>query len=883
MNRNRTIFSLAAALLLSGSVFDSGVIKAQQEEEVVIENPVILYSGTPRKYEIGGITVSEIENHTDRVLIGLSGLSVGQTITVPGDDITEAMKRYWKQGMFSYVRISAEKIVGNKIYLHIDLQMRPKVSDIVYHGPKKGEQDDLEDKIGIIKGSQVTPNMLNRAEIMTRRYYDEKGFKNAEINLMQRDDPDGENQVFIDVYVDKKEKVKVHEIHIEGLAALEGKDIRKAMKKTNEKGYLKEILRTKKFTDTEYENDKDKIIEKYNELGYTDAVIVADSIVPYDDKTVDVYLTIEEGNQYHIRNIDWVGNTIYSSEELSDVLRMNRGDIYNKVKLNERLSTDEDAVGNLYYNNGYVFYNMNAAEVNVTDDSIDLELRIVEGPQATINRVTINGNDRVYENVVRRELYTRPGDLFSKDALERTYRSLGQMGHFNTETIDPQVHPNTTDGTVDIDWNLESKGNDQVELSAGWGQTGLIGRIGLKFTNFSTYNLFHKSDNRRMLLPQGDGQTLSISGQSNGTYYKQFSLSFLEPWLGGKRPNSLSISAFYSKQSDISDRYYNSSLYQNYYQYYYGGYGSMYGNSYMNSYESYYDPDKYIKLYGVSLGWGTRLHWPDDYFTLYSELSFIRYNLKNWSYFIISDGMCNNVNLSFTLSRNTTDNTIFPRVGSDISLNVTLTPPYSLFDNIDYESLATDQYASNYQQELAQKHKWVEYHKWKFKAKTYTSLSSGKKTPVLYTRAEFGLLGHYNKYKKSPFETFFVGGDGMGGYSYSYATETIGLRGYENGALTPYGSEGYAYSRITAEIRYPVMLENSTTIYALGFVEGGNAWTSVGQFNPFEMKRSAGVGVRVFLPMVGLMGIDWAYGFDPVYGSRQYGGSQIHFVLGQEF
>lgn len=872
--------SIAFALLLGAALF-SGVGNLNAQDEQVIENPTILYSGQQRRYEIGGITVSELENHSERVLLGLSGLSVGQTITVPGDDISEAMKRYWKQGMFSYVKISAEKIVGNKIYLHIDLEPTPKVTDIVYYGVKKGEAEDLEEKIGLMKGSQITPNLINRAKIMIRRYYDDKGFKNAEINVMQRNDPDHDNQVYIDIHIDKKDKIKVNEIHVTGLDALTAKDLKKVMKKTNEKGYLPDFFRTKKYNETEYENDKDKIIDKYNELGFRDAIILSDSVVSFDDKSVDIYMTIEEGNKYFIRNIDWVGNTIYNSEDLAEVLDMGRGDIYNKKKLGERTTSDDDAIGNLYYNNGYVFYDLNTVEKKVEGDSIDLEMRIIEGPQATINKVSIIGNDRVYENVIRRELFTRPGDLFSKDALEETYRALGQMGHFNPEAIVPDIQPDRNNGTVDIEWGLESKGNDQVELSAGWGQTGLIAKVGLKFTNFSMYNLVHKSDNRRLLLPQGDGQTFSISGQTNGTYYQSYNIQFMEPWLGGKRPNIFSSSLFYSKQTDISDRYYNSSLYQNYYQYMYG-YGSYYGNSnYYNNFESYYDPDKYITMLGGSIGWGTRLNWPDYHFQLYGELSYIRYKLKDWSYFIINDGTCNNINASLTLSRSTVDNQIFPRMGSEFSLSVSVTPPYSLFSNTDFASLANDPNSSGYQSELAQKNKWIEYNKWKFKSKTYTSLIAGNKNKnlVLMTRAELGLLGHYNRYKKSPFETFFVGGDGMSG-SYMYATEIIGLRGYDNGAIS---QGGYAYSRFTAELRYPLMLENTSTIFALAFVEGGNAWESINKFNPFDMKRSVGVGVRVFLPMVGLMGIDWGYGLDPIRGTREFSGSQIHFVLGQEF
>ena len=768
--------------------------------------------------------------------------------------------------------------------MFIHLTLRPRITDIRFNGVKKSEREDLQAKLGMAKGSQITPNLIDRAKIIIKRHFDEKGFKNAEVNIVEREDPANKEQVYVDVNIDKKDKVKVHKITIDGNSVLTDKKLKRVMKKTNEKGKLVNLFRAKKFINERYEEDKQKIIDKYNELGYRDAIIEVDSVTPYDEKTVDVYMKIYEGNKYYLRDITWVGNTVYPSDLLNEQLRMKRGDVYNQKLLNDRISNDEDAIGNNYYNRGYVFYHLDPVEVNIDGDSIDLEMRIVEGPQASISHVRINGNDRLYENVVRRELRTRPGDLFSKEALERSYREIAQMGHFNPENIKPDVQPNYENGTVDINWGLESKANDQVEFSAGWGQTGIIGKLSLKFTNFSFANLFRKNDNFRGFLPQGDGQTLTISGQTNGRYYQSYSISFLDPWFGGKRPNSLSVSAFYSVQTDVSSQYYNSAYMNNYYNYL-SGYGNYYGGYYDN-YESYYDPDKSIKMFGVSLGWGKRLRWPDDYFTLMAELSYQRFMLKDWSYLYImlnngqymNTGNCNSLSLNLTLSRNSTDNPIFPRYGSEFTASLQITPPYSLFSKKDYSTYGKDNY-----EEAASMYKWIEYHKWKFKAKTYTALMDIQKCPVIMTRTEFGILGHFNKYKRSPFETFYVGGDGMTGYSYNYASETIALRGYENGSLTPYGSEGYAYIRLGAELRYPLMLENSTSIYALGFVEAGNAWTDVNKFNPFQLKRSAGVGVRIFLPMIGMMGIDWAYGFDKINGSTQYSGSQFHFIIGQEF
>ena len=872
-------------LLIMASCLSVSRMEAQEALNDTIYNPTILYNGTPKQYEIADIKVSGVKNYEDYVLIGISGLAVGQTISIPGDDITAALKRYWRHGLFSDVKIMADKIIGNKIYLSIQLTQRPRITDIVIHGVKKSEREDLQAKLGMAKGTQVTPNLIDRAKILIKKHFDEKGFKNAEVNIIEREDPANKEQVYVDVNIDKKAKVKVHQITIDGNAVLTDKKLKRVMKKTNEKGKLINLFRPKKFIEERYEEDKQKIIEKYNELGYRDAQIVVDSVSPYDDKTVNVYMKIYEGQKYYIRDITWVGNTVYPSDWLSQKLRMSKGDVYNQKLMNDRITNDEDAIGNDYYNHGYVFYSLNPVEVNIDGDSIDLEMRIYEGPQASISHVRINGNDRLYENIVRRELRTRPGDLFSKEALERSYREIAQMGHFNPENIQPDVQPNVQDGTVDINWGLESKANDQVEFSAGWGQTGIIGKLSLKFTNFSFANLFRKNDNYRGILPQGDGQTLTISGQTNGRYYQSYSVSFLDPWFGGKRPNSFSVSAFFSKQTDVSDQYYNQAFMNNYMNIY-NGYG-MYGyNNYYN-YESYYDPDSYIKIFGLSVGWGKRLRWPDDYFTLSAELSYQRFIMKDWSYLYIrlnngqymNTGTSNLLSLNLTLARNSTDNPIFPRYGSDFSLSLQITPPYSLFSNKDYAT-----YGQNNYDEAASMYKWIEYHKWKFRMKTYTALMDIQKCPVIMTRTEFGILGHFNSHKRSPFETFYVGGDGMTGYSYNYASETIALRGYENGSLTQYGGgEGYAYVRLGAELRYPLMLENSTSIYALGFVEAGNAWHDVSDFNPFKLKRSAGVGVRIFLPMIGMMGIDWAYGFDKIKGSMQYSGSQFHFIIGQEF
>lgn len=861
------------------AIASGGTYTANAQEKIV--NPNITYAGNPVTYRLAGLRVTGVTGYEDYVLTGISGLAVGQKIEVPGTAISDAVKRYWKHGLFSDVSISADSIVGEDIYLNIHLKTRPRVSTINYNGISKKEKEDMENKLGLLKGGQITPNMIDRAKVLAKKYFDDKGYKNAEINIVQRDDNNSKNQVTLDVNIDKKKKMKVHKIYIDGNKELSDKKLKGglfkkgAFSKIHESGTLASFLKSKKYTPERWEEDKKNLIAKYNEYGYRDATIVKDSVWNVDDSHVAIYVKVDEGKKYYIRNITWVGNTVYTTDQLSRLLNMHKGDVYNQKYMNKRLSEDEDAVGNAYWNNGYLFYNLQPTEVNIDGDSIDLEMRIFEGQQAHINRVRINGNDRLYENVVRREMRTKPGDLFSKEALTRTARELASMGHFDPEHVNPDVKPNYETGTVDINWNLKQKSNDQIELSLGWGQTGVIGKVGLKLNNFSMANLFRKKSERRGILPVGDGEVLALSAQTNGTYYQSYSVNYSTNWFGGKRPIQFSVGAYYSKQTDVSSNYYNSAYMNNFYNYQYG-----YGNYNYNSYENYYDPNKSIRLFGVNVGWGKRLTWPDDYFTLSLQLAYQRYMLKNWRYFIMSNGAANNLNVNISLNRSSTDNQLFPRRGSEFTASLTITPPWSKWDGKDYRNLANDPKAATYNAEQQEKYKWIEYHKWKFKARTFTSLTGGQKNLVLMTRVELGLLGSYNKYKKSPFETYYMGGDGMSGYSTGYAEETIGLRGYENGSLTPYGAEGYAYNRFTLELRYPFLLGN-TTIYGLGFIEAGNAWTDTSKFNPFDMKRSAGLGVRIFLPMVGLMGIDWAYGFDKVYGQK--GGSQFHFILGQEF
>ena len=858
-------------------------VSAQTANDTIY-NPPVIYGNIPKVFEIAGIKVEGAPNYEDNIILGYAGLKVGDRLAIPGEEVTNIVKRLMRQGLFAQAQFVVDKTADGKAWVTLKLRPQPRISKVNYNGMKKGEREDIQERLQLLKGNQITQNIINRAEAIIKQYYDGKGFGNAQVNIILHEDLSAPNEMIVDINVDKHDKVKVHKIYIDGNEVMSDRQIQRAMKKTNEKGKLINLFRQKKFVESDYHDDLNRILEKYNEKGYRDAKIVSDSVVPYDDRLVDVHITVDEGKRYYIKDISWVGNTIKSSEELAYYLGMQPGDVYNQKLLDKRLNTDDDAVANLYMNNGYLFYELVPVEREISGDSISLEMRIVEGPQARINNVVINGNDRLYEKVIRRELRVRPGDLFSKQDLVRSVTDIAQTGHFNPETLDPKVEPNAENGTVDIVLNLESKANDQIEFSMGWGQTGVIGKLSLKFTNFSIKNLFHPSTYRGV-IPQGEGQTFTVSAQTNARYYQAYSVSFLDPWFGGKRPNSLSVSAYYSRQTGVNSSYYNSTWANsmNYMGYggYYPGYMGNYNDYYQNSYQASYDPNKVLQMVGLNVGFGKRLKWPDDWFTFTAELGYNWYYLKNWDYlYYMNNGTSNALVLGLTLSRRSIDNPLFTRRGSDFSLSLQLTPPASLFGGRkDWKKLSEE----NTVESKKELYRWIEYWKLKFRSRTYTSLISPETTqwtPVLMTRADIGLLGSYNKYLKSPFETFYVGGDGMSG-SYTYATETIALRGYDNGQFTPWGSEGYAYTRFGVELHFPLMLQASTTIYALTFLEGGNAWTSVKQFNPFSMKRSAGAGVRIFLPMVGMMGIDWAYGFDRVFGQK--GGSHFHFILGQEF
>lgn len=835
------------------------IYEAKAQGADTIARPEVYYS-SPKTYKIAGIEVTGVADHYDpETLIQLSGLSVGSEVKIPGDMTTRAIKRLYANGLFSDVRISADRIVGDEIYLILHLQERQKLSQINYIGLKKSEEKKIKEKINPLPGTQVTDNMIANLKHIVEKHFKEKGYYNITIKTLQRDDPEKDNFVQLDVVVERNNKIKIQDIIITGNKEVKSGVLERAMKKTKDKA-LRNFFKSSKYIENNYEDDKYNLLDKYNEKGYRDAMIVADSVVAVSPDRVKIYIDVEEGNKYYFNTISWVGNTIYDSEYLSRVLNIKKGDVYNKKYFEERLRTDENtAVDKLYVNNGYLFFRAVPVETVAGTDSINVEIRIIEGPQATINRVVIQGNNRTHEHVARRELYVYPGELFSREDIVRSIRELANLGHFDPEHIVPEPKPDAENGTVDIYFDVEEKANDKIELSGGWGAGMIIGSVGLTFTNFSIRNIFNWESYRP--LPQGDGQTLSLKAQTNGKYYTSFSVSFREPWLGGRKPNSLSISAYYSRQTGYSSNYYNHSYY-------------------VNSAKDMYNSNQLMTTFGASVGLGRRIKWPDDYFTMYNEISYQRYQLKNWPYYIMSNGNSNSLSFATQLKRSSIDNPLYTRKGSDFTFSLSFTPPYSLFDGKDYEK-------SNMKDKV--KYRWIEYHKWKFVGKMFMPLDRREKL-VLYGGVQYGYLGYFNKHKRSPFEGFEMGGDGMSGYSL-YGREYIGLRGYQNGSLTNAGSSFIApsaadaslYTKWTMEVRYPISLAQSATIYALAFMEAGNSWYELKEFEPFNLYRSAGVGLRVFLPMFGLLGIDWGYGFDQIPNRPGAAGSQFHFVLGQEF
>lgn len=845
------------------------------------DTPELQYSN-PVEYEIGGITVTGVQYLDPNILVMLTGLKVGDKVKIPGESITIAIEKLWKQGLFDNVQIVASKIEGKTIFIEFRLKERRRMSKFSFSGVKKGEADDLRDKLNLAAGEVVTSSTLVRASETIRKYFTDKGFLNTEVEIQEIRDTTKLNNVILKFQIDKKHKIRINQIIIHGNEYVRTVQLKNSLKETKEKSSFRplgglpqlmfdlgknalkinpagitdnltdyyysnlrlRVFKSSKFIRDDFELDKDNILKRYNELGFRDAEIIRDSIYPFDDRSINIELWIKEGRKYYFRNISWIGNTKYSSEVLNSYLKIKKGDVYNQELLQTNLSYNPNGfdVSSLYLDDGYLFFNVQPVEVNVENDSIDLEIRIYEGKQATLNKVTVKGNDRTNDHVIIRELYTKPGQLFSRNDIIRTQRELAQLRYFNPEKLGIDYTPNPQDGTVDLEYTVEETSSDQIELSGGWGYGRIVGTLGLSFNNFSARRFFKKDAWKP--IPSGDGQKLSLRFQTYGLGYMSYSASFTEPWLGGKKPNALSVSYYHSR--------YTNGL-----------------SSSDTNYASFV-----INGLGVSLS--KRLSWPDDYFQLYQAVNMQQYSLNNYSRiftFGSGNGQYNKFSYTVALGRSSDDSPIFPRRGSTVNLSLEMTPPYSLFSKKDYSTMSAEE-----------KYKWIEYHKWKFTGNWYSTLVGDL---VLVSKYRFGFLGYYNKdLGVTPFERFYVGGDGLSGYGSLDGREIIALRGYGNETITPEyfeknGIGGTIYSRYTFELRFPLSLNPTSTIYALAFVEGGNTWNKFTKFNPFKVYRSTGLGLRIFLPMFGILGLDYGYGFDAVPGIPGANGGQFHFSINQ--
>ena len=826
-------------------------VAAQIDSTAQVRNAPMLDYEHPKQYIINKVKVSGIKYLDPEVVASMSGLTKGDTIMIPSDYLSSTLKTMWNQRIYSDVQILTEP-VGDSVNIEIVLRERPRVYDWKIEGVRKGQMSELLETLKLKKGSELSDFVLNSSKDAIRKYFAEKGFYNADVSVRLENDTTLENVVNVFFVVDRKNRVKIGKIDFEGNTALSDRQLRRSFKKTHQKSI--NIFKGAKYKEKDYEEDKENLIDFYNSRGYRNATILSDSVYRINEKRRGIALKVDEGNKFYYRNVSWTGNSVYETRQLNDMLGISKGETYDKKTLHKRLGIgkhadyeDMSSISSLYQNNGYLFSSIDPGEVVVGEDSIDINVKIFEGKQAKINEVKISGNHRVNDRVIRRELYVRPGELYNRALLMQTIRQLNQMQHFDPEKTSPGIDlvPNSNE-LVDISFPLEEVASDKFEISGGWGSNMFVGSVGVQLNNVSLKNFFKGSEWRP--YPHGQNQQLAIRGQTNGSYYKAISLNFTEPWLGGKKPNSLTVGLYYSDETD--------------------------------AYYAWQSGNRHFRTIGVSVGIGRRLSWPDRYFTIYNEISYQAYNLKDWSSFLVTNGTSNIFALKTVLARNSVDSPIYPRTGSEFSLSLTLTPPYSLFQkNVDYADPNLPDY---------KRYKWIEYHKWQFKAQWYYPLTNNNKL-VLMARAEMGYLGSYNKNKPSPFEGFDVGGDGMSGYNV-YGVEIVGLRGYENSALTPYtytadGRADYAraYNKYTMEIRYPFILKPSSTIYGLVFAEGGNAFKSWKEFDPFLIKRSIGVGARIYLPIVGMLGIDWGYGFDKAVGQTERSGSQVHFIIGTQF
>jgi len=830
------IYSVAAIGIMIISVITSANAQINKDD---LELEKLSYK-TPKEYTLGPITVTGTQHLDKKVLVMLSGLKEGDKITVPGDATGIAIKKLWKQGLFSDVQISATKIEGDYIFLNFHFEERARLSKFSFPGMKKSDADDIRGKIRLSKGKPLTEHLLITTKAKVMDYYVDKGYLNTVVSLSQKPDTTLKNAVILVIRVDKKEKVKINEIKISGNTAYTSKKVRRMLKDTKQKTWYN-IFSSSKFMEETYEDDKRKVIAKYNDKGFRDARIARDTIYSHDDKTINIELTIDEGGQYFFRNITWTGNAKYKAKQLNEILAIKKGDVYNQTTLNTHLFMNPKGrdISSLYLDDGYLFFSVTPIETNVEGDSIDMEMQIYEGKQARINKITISGNTKTNDHVIMREIRTKPGQLFSRADIIRSQRELAQLGYFDAEKLDVRPTPNPQDATVDIEYIVEEKSSDQIELSGGWGGFGgIVGSLGVVFTNFSAKSMFEKGTWRP--LPAGDGQRLSIRAQSNGTWFQSYNFSFTEPWLGGKKPQSLSVSAYHSIRSN----------------------GIKPGDN----------GRAFFKTTGASVGLGLRLKWPDDYFTSFTQIGYQKYDLQNWaSTFAFNNGVSNTFSITQTIARNSIDAPIYPRRGTNISLKAQFTIPHSLLDGID-------DYSGRSAEEIF---RFNEFHKWNFKLSWFTPLVENL---VLNTRVQFGFLGRYNKkLDVTPFERFSVGGSGLSGFTL-YGTQVVALRGYPDNSLSPTTEGGSTiYNKFTFELRYPLSLNPSATIYGLTFLEAGNAWDGIDNFEPFSVRRSAGLGVRIFLPMFGLLGFDYGYGFDldqvPGFGP-QSSKWQPHFIIG---
>ncbi|MDB5021601.1 MAG: outer membrane protein assembly complex, YaeT protein [Pedobacter sp.] len=797
----------------------------------------------PKEYIIGGTTLTGTKYLDKDVIITLSKLIKGERVTLPGEATSNAIKTLWANGLFDDVKINITKLEEDSVFFDIEVVERPRLSSFDLIGVSKSQKTDLLEKLNAKSGkSIINDNLYNSTSATVTKYLSEKGYFFTKVDFKTKPDPTAENSLILQVLVDKGRKVKVHDITFTGNKDFKDAKLRKFLKKTHQQAFYK-VFGSGKFNKAKYEEDKVALVEKMQDKGYRDAVILKDSVYKYSDKAVGIKIDLFEGKKYYFGNINWSGNAKYSTVYLEKVLGIEKGNIFSEQKLEKKLRGEgnSDDVSSVYLNDGYLTFNVDPVQTKIYGDTVDLEMRIYEGPQYTNNRITIKGNTITNDRVVLREIRTKPGDKFSKEQLIRTVREIGQLGNFDEAKTVPTPKPNPADGTVDIEYAVEEKPSDQIELSGGFGGGRVIGTLGLTFNNFSLRNLFNPSAYRP--LPKGDGQKLSLRGQTNGSYYNSYSFSFSEPWLGGKKPVSFGLSAFTSSQS------YPTSSTEN----------------------------QKIRLNGVTVSLGRRLNWPDNYFQLTHSINANQYILENYPGYLFSTGTSYNFNLTQELSRDSRDSPIFPTGGSYFRFTIQATPPYSLLNNTNYAT-ASDKV----------RYKFTEYHKWKFESQWFQRVA-GKL--VLKAQAQFGFLGSYNSaVGQSAFERFKLGGDGMQGFDFLQGSELIAMRGYANNSVIPVGSNPNVaqnsgspiFNKYVLELRYPVIASQSATAFLVTFAEGGNTWDKFSDFNPFNVRRSVGVGAKIFLPIFGLLGIDYGYGFDAIPGIPEANKGQFHFSIAQQ-